>query len=132
MLANDIKEVAMNIGQYYLQKNNGDYKKTEQDIVNLGITKIEVDPATWERPATVSITVGRPGLFIGKRGTNIDALEKYLKIKVKIIEDTERLIDWLVPTADCTYDDEQWPEEPPYDGPYDDYYDPFDHDLRPW
>jgi ribosomal protein S3 len=56
--------------------------------------KIEVDDIL---PNSVSITTARPGLLIGKRGINIDALTHYLGTKVKIIEEKDPLSSWLIP-----------------------------------
>jgi ribosomal protein S3 len=47
--------------------------------------------------ASITITTERPGILIGKRGTNIDALEKFLGTKVKIIEDQDPLYHYLIP-----------------------------------
>lgn len=95
-ISEEVKDVARDIGQFYLKKNNGDYKATAQEVLALRISKIEV--ANGE----VSITTGRPGLLIGKRGTNIDALSHHLKVKIKIIEDIDHLSFYLVPY-------EEWP-----------------------
>ena len=87
----EVKDVAQNIGQFYLKKNNGDYKATAQEILALRISKIEV------ANSEISITTGRPGLLIGKRGTTIDALSQHLKVKIKIFEDVDHLSFYLIP-----------------------------------
>lgn len=91
MLDAVIREVAKNIGTFYLQKNNGDYEKTEMELLHLLISKIEM------KGSDVVITTARPGLLIGKRGTNIDALTKHLKSEVRIIEDMDCVSDSLIP-----------------------------------
>ena len=99
MLSQEVKDVAERIGQYYLEKNHGDYASTELEITSLHISEIQVDNSLAHSIA-ISITTARPGLLIGKRGTNIDALEKYLNTKVKIIEDKDPLHSYLIPYPD--------------------------------
>jgi ribosomal protein S3 len=98
MLSKPIRDVAETIGQFYLQKNNGDYAATAQEIANLRIVKL--DPTG----DSVSITTGRPGILIGRRGITIIALSKFIhekmQLKIKIIEDTDNLQDCLTPRRD--------------------------------
>lgn len=120
MFSEKVKEIAKSIGQFYLQKNNGDYIATEKEVLRLQIKKIEFlireNPA-GEQIHEAIITAGRVGLLIGKRGTNIDALTKHLGMKVKIMEDNDPLESYLIPYEpvddDYPYYDE--PEQPPYD-----------------
>jgi predicted PilT family ATPase len=85
------REPAMKIGQFYLDKNNGDYKKTvEEEIPFLGITDVQEDAES------ITIFTSRPGKIIGRRGENIDALEKYLGKKIKVVE-TQNIMDLLLP-----------------------------------
>ncbi len=91
------KDVFLQIGGFYLQKNNNDYAKTEKDLQNLQITNIVV--GTTE----VIIYLARPGLLIGKRGTNVEALEKFLNKKVHI-EEQESFLELITP-VDYSYDD---------------------------
>jgi len=79
-------DVARMIGEFYLDKNKGDYKKTNEEISELKITRIDYNFKT------LNITTGRPGLIIGRRGENIDKLREYLSnlvghFELKIIED---------------------------------------------
>ena len=37
------KEIARKIGQFYLQKNNGDYSKAEAEINAMNITSIKIE-----------------------------------------------------------------------------------------
>ena len=97
------EEAAAAIGAYYLQKNHGDYAATEKEITSLGISAVTVDNSL-PHSKTISVTLARPGLLIGKRGTNIDALEKFIGTKVKVIEDRDSLFHYLIPQ----------PEEPLY------------------
>lgn len=120
MFSEKVKEIARNIGQFYLQKNNGDYVATEKEILRLQIKNIEFlirENPKGEQIREAVITAGRVGLLIGRRGTNIDALEKHLGMKVKIMEDTDPLESYLIPYEPVEdnypyYDD---PEPPPYE-----------------
>jgi ribosomal protein S3 len=93
----DNRDFARFIGEFYLDKNKGDYKKTNEEIADLRITKIDYNFRT------LSITIGRPGLIIGRRGENIDKLKEYLSkqiigsFELKIIEDM--IIPCLYPCA---------------------------------
>jgi hypothetical protein len=52
--------VAQMIGSFYLDKNAGDYKETADEIIQLGITKLDF------QGTKVSVTLTRPGLLIGR------------------------------------------------------------------
>jgi predicted RNA-binding protein Jag len=91
MLPEEVKDVAQRIGQFYLRKNDGDYKATQEEILKLRISKLEITDKG------VAITTERPGILIGKRGTNIDALSSFLAMEVRIIEDRDPLITYLLP-----------------------------------
>lgn len=106
------KIVASKIGAFYLQKHNMDYDKTAAAIECLRISKVEV------AGNAVSITTARPGILIGPRGKNVDALTAYLGMEVKIIEDRDPLLEYLIPE----------PPEPTdaYDKEMDDLYDQFE------
>ena len=47
----------------------------------------------------IVIHTSRPGVLIGKRGTNIDALIKFLGVEVRIVE-SDNWLDYLVPYAE--------------------------------
>lgn len=91
MIPQEIREVAGKIGQFYFQKNSGDYAATAREITDLQISKIEVTEKD------VSITTARPGRLIGRRGRDIDALTEFLQTKIRIIEEIDPLISWLIP-----------------------------------
>ncbi len=101
MLPENVHEAAMKIGVFYLQKNNGDYKKTEEEISKLQISKIEVDD-TLPNSVVISITTARPGMLIGRRGQNIDELTQYMGTKIKILEEKDPLSSWLIPSPEPT------------------------------
>ena len=69
--------VAREIGYFYEKKHN-DQKEALSEIRMVDITNIEVN----EDVVTISTT--RPGILIGKRGSNIEALQKHLKEKLEI------------------------------------------------
>jgi len=99
-------EVLKAIASFYLQKHEDKpaaeaVSKAEQDIRDLMITKITVLPGEMlpsgrnpdgkvvgfkHTKSIVVIRLERPGLLVGKWGTNIDALEKFLNAEVRIVE----------------------------------------------
>lgn len=72
--------VGYEIGNFYLQKFNGDYSKAGEEVRKLQVTDIKV------LEDEVEISLGRPGLLIGKGGENIDKLSAHLKKKIKVVE----------------------------------------------
>jgi len=96
------RAIAQCIGEYYLDKNNGDYKKTQEDIRILGITEIN------HKGDTIIITLQRCGILIGRRGENIDALQKFLATKTKYTKlniQEDKIISWLIPYDYSDYED---------------------------
>lgn len=96
MTPDKVREVASRIGAFYLQKNNGDFKATEAEILKLQISNISIDDRL-PHSVSIAITTARPGILIGKRGQNIDALSRFLGTEVKVIEDQDPLSAWLIP-----------------------------------
>lgn len=92
MLSDEVREVASQIGQFYLQKNDYDYAATEKEITSLRVTTLEI------KEGKVVITLARPGLIIGRKGENIGNLAKFLNRKIHIVEDQDPLYYWLVPS----------------------------------
>lgn len=96
------KDIAYFIGEFYLQKNNNNYKKANEDIQKMVITNIKYNNFS----KTVSISLCRPGILIGFHGENITNLQACLSkefkesITINIIED--KIIPFLYP---CQYDD---------------------------
>ena len=88
------REIAAMIGEFYRRKNNGDFLACQKELESLRITDIELgyDDA-------IVIHTSRPGVLIGKRGTNIDALIKFLGVEVRIVE-SDNWLDYLVPYAE--------------------------------
>jgi len=100
----DERDLARIIGEFYLDKNKGDYKKAHEEISSLGITEIYLSKTFIK---TISIKLLRPGLIIGRRGENIDKLKEYLSkqlgfsCQLKIIED--KVIPFLYPCEPYNY-----------------------------
>jgi ribosomal protein S3 len=97
---NKNREVARLISEFYLEKNVHSnikkmYDEARQEILSLCITNVNI------KQDTVTITISRPGLLIGRRGENIDNLQYFLsrelgrKISINIIEET--VIQCLIP-----------------------------------
>lgn len=104
MLEPEVKDVAQRIGQFYLAKHNNDYDATATELLRLQITQLTIEDDV------VTITTARPGLLIGKRGQNVEALENHLNAKVKIKEELNSLFDWIMPVKEEDWDDDDyWP-----------------------
>ena len=70
------------LGDYYLKKYCNDYEEAEKELRRLEITRTSYANGIY------TITLRRPGLLIGCKGTNIYDLEDYLGFKVRIVEET--------------------------------------------
>lgn len=92
MISEEVKEIAAKIGLYYLEKNNHDYQEAGSEIIDLRIEQILVLSED-----EIVIVLARPGLLIGRRGSNLDALSTYIKKKIRVVESREQLIDYLIP-----------------------------------
>ena len=99
MLSDKVRNLATGIGNFYLLKNEGDYARTERELLALGITKLEfLDHNEKGEPEdSLHITLNRPGLLIGRKGSNVDALTADLKVKIIVHEDTDSLLSALIP-----------------------------------
>lgn len=97
MALSEIRQVIKSIGDFYLQKNNGDVKKANEEIDNLRFTKIEFLKLPLEPFESVGrtnedhvvITTMQPGFLIGKRGENVNLLEKHIGKKIHIEEELD-------------------------------------------
>lgn len=90
------KNICQKIGQFYLNKCNGDHKAAQSELCHLIITDVSI-PTDGN---LVIIKAVRVGMLIGKRGSNIDALEKFLKVPIKVIEEQESVYNWILPFVD--------------------------------
>jgi ribosomal protein S3 len=100
---------AINIRDYYISKccstleYNDKVKEVTKEIDLIGITQLKIKGNEYW------ITSQRPGILIGRRGTNIDSLSDYIrnhlnkKAKIKINED--KIIWHLYPQIAEYYDD---------------------------
>ena len=91
-------EVCKKIGQFYLNKNEGNYENAATEILRLGFTSVIATPDV------VVVELCRPGLFIGKRGENVDKLSAFLGKKIHIIE-AESITDFIIPRPEPEYPD---------------------------
>lgn len=95
-----LQNIAAEIGYYYLDKNYDVtelYPKTRAEISTLGITQIEF------KKGNIIITLTRPGLLIGRNGDNINALEKFLRLRIKykkLLVEEDQIISWLYPYSE--------------------------------
>lgn len=87
------QKIISGIGQFFLNKNDQDFKKTEQQLLAMHIT--DIYPLTNR----VIIVLRRPGLIIGKRGQTVEELKNFLGLsEIIIIEDAKPHInDFLIP-----------------------------------
>jgi ribosomal protein S3 len=100
-----LQQLASDIGDYYLSIQEGVYKanydKARFDIVSMGISNLDV------KGNRVMIRLTRPGLLIGRKGSNIDAMKDFLskKYKKNIVIDIEedKVLQYLIPYSpeDC-------------------------------
>ena len=72
--------IAEEIAGFYLQKNNFDYKKTNEEIEKVRIQNVE------KTKKGITIFTERPGLLIGRGGENIRELQKFLNSDIRIEE----------------------------------------------
>ncbi len=98
MLPHPVREACKTIGEFYLQKNKGNYPLAADEIIKLHITKVAINENR------LCITAGRVGILIGRRGENITNLTNFiqerLQMEVRIFEDEDGLIDCLIPHKD--------------------------------
>lgn len=98
MLSQQVKDTAIKIGEFYLNKHQGDLAKAHREIRDLQVTDLIVFKNM------VIIKTCRPGLLIGPKGNNISNLATSLGKHVHIIEDENELEGWLLP-CENDYDD---------------------------
>lgn len=79
-MSKELKDLALEIGQFYYE-SRGSVDKACEDIANLGITNLSFDD-----DGRFVIELTRPGLLIGRKAQNIDALQKRLGVHVHIVE----------------------------------------------
>lgn len=93
MIPEPVQEIAARIGVFFLRKNDNDYEAARKEILELRISNISFE----NPPGEVSIELSRPGLLIGRRGEQIDSLEKFLGHKILIVEVRQSINDFLLP-----------------------------------
>ena len=86
------------------------YAKTREEMLSMGITQLKLKFNSWDCTNVFTIVLRRPGLLIGRHGENIDALQKYLKEHVKVVEniklaiEEDNITNWLIPYQPEMYD----------------------------
>jgi hypothetical protein len=89
------KEILYTIGYYWLQHNNFNYEETYKTIDSIGIKHLKIFGNR------IYIVLDRPGIFIGLKGKDINAIEDMLyqntekQLKFYIIED--KITNYLYP-----------------------------------
>lgn len=96
-ISTELQGICCAIGHFYLRKCENNYEEAADEIARLRVT--EVSLVSDE----VHIRLNRPGILIGRRGENIGNLEKFLKRKVKIFEETT---DWTYLLTPIDYEKE--------------------------
>lgn len=106
----ELSDVAQNflrqLGCFYHDKHINNLNEAYKQIKELGIRTVVVDNRT------VYIVLERPGLFIGSKGSNIEAVERYLNdggfigYKIQIIEDKRPPMDFLTSWQYAYFDEE--------------------------
>lgn len=72
--------VAYKISDFYLRKHEHNYENAGNAVSQLNITDIQV------KEDKISIYLSRPGLLIGRKGQNIEALQIFLNKPIEIFE----------------------------------------------
>ena len=97
------QQVLRSIGWFYHNKHQPDTNKAFEYLMDLGIEKVVVDKKN------IYICLERPGLLIGMKGENIDALQAFLlndgfKQKIAIIESRRDVKEFLTSWTYAYYD----------------------------
>lgn len=100
MISQELKDIADKIGRFFLQEYCGDKDKTREFLQQLQIQDIAIEDGK------IAITTSRPGLFIGRRGRNIERLVGFLGRNIIVKEAKECWYDCL---TQFDYDD--WEHE---------------------
>ncbi len=99
------KQICSYIGHFYLTKHKEDYDAAEKEIQDTGFVRVECCGDM------VIIEARRVGLLIGKRGTNVDALQVYLSKKIFVKECVDSVEDVIL----CPiYNKRDWDRGGPY------------------
>ena len=77
----NLVDIATLIGLFFLEKNEHNYEKTATEIQTMGICDVSENS-----DGSILIKTSRPGLLIGRKGTTIEGLSKFIKRKIDIEE----------------------------------------------
>ena len=81
--------IASKIGRFYAEKHGWDTAAANKEILSLRISDIVINSDGIE------IHLSRPGLLIGRRGTNIEALQRFLGCRIHI-EEVNDISDYML------------------------------------
>jgi hypothetical protein len=87
IVTDEIRDILARIAGFYMSKSHAEsqaevVQAAEREITALRLHNVRLSPDK----KSVIISLSRPGLLIGKLGTNISALEKFLGLSVHIDE----------------------------------------------
>ncbi len=92
IVTDEVRDILARIAGFYMNKNHAEsmleadvsavVQAAEREITALRLHNVRLSPDK----KSVVISLSRPGLLIGKQGTNISALEKFLGLSVHIEE----------------------------------------------
>jgi hypothetical protein len=74
------ENIGYKINYFYCEKHKGNIEAAAKEVRSLKIKEIEI------KGDTVEISLARPGLLIGRRGKNINALSEVLGMKTSVVE----------------------------------------------
>jgi predicted RNA-binding protein Jag len=72
------ENIAYHLSAFFKQKHNFDYQKSNAEVEKIGIVNLKFVPGKNGEKGSLTIYTTRPGLLIGPKGSNIDALKIYL------------------------------------------------------
>lgn len=76
----ELEEIGYAFNSFYSERFNHDFAAAAKAVTDLKVVNLELDGDE------LVISLGRPGLLIGGKGANIDALVKHLNRKIRIVE----------------------------------------------
>lgn len=75
------EQIGYKISDFYLKKHNGNYKDAAKEVESLNIVRIHLNESK-----ELVVESARPGLMIGRHGANINALQDFIGLKIRLIE----------------------------------------------
>lgn len=91
-------EICQKIADFYFEKNTKNtelleesHRKAVDEIKSLGVSKLFFD----KKNNCLHFHLSRPGILIGQYGKNIEELQKFLGVQIKILE-TQSVEDMII------------------------------------